>query len=94
MEQKGIPVAAQPVADTTEPDVRRVSQQPAGFIEHSVQDGIHLVELGLTTDQRWRELDHRVAAIIGAVAGFVLRGLAIRYNIALPAYRGGGRTED
>jgi uncharacterized membrane protein YeiH len=39
-------------------------------------------------------LEVEIAAIIGAVAGFVLRGLAIRYNIALPAYRGGGRTED
>lgn len=39
-------------------------------------------------------LDVELAAIVGAVAGFALRGLAIRYNIALPAYRGGGRTED
>ncbi len=39
-------------------------------------------------------LEVEIAAIIGAVAGFVLRGLAIRYNIALPAYRGGSRSED
>ena len=38
-------------------------------------------------------LESQYAAIIGAVAGFILRGLAIRYNIALPAYRGGGRRE-
>lgn len=30
------------------------------------------------------------AALIAASAGFVLRALAIRYNIALPAYRGRG----
>jgi uncharacterized membrane protein YeiH len=40
------------------------------------------------------EVDRPVAAVIAAIAGFVLRGLAIRYNIALPAYRGGGRTDD
>ena len=30
-----------------------------------------------------------LAAVIAASAGFILRALAIRYNIALPAYRGG-----
>lgn len=29
------------------------------------------------------------AAALAALAGFMLRGLAIRYNVALPAYRGG-----
>lgn len=49
---------------------------------------------GLYVGLRLAGLDVEIAAIIGAVAGFVLRGLAIRYNIALPAYRGGGRTGD
>lgn len=39
-------------------------------------------------------LEVEFAAIIAAIAGFVLRGFAIRYNIALPAYRGGGTPED
>ncbi|MFN3818738.1 trimeric intracellular cation channel family protein [Blastomonas sp.] len=39
-------------------------------------------------------VDRPVAAVIAAIAGFALRGLAIRYNIALPAYRGGGQPED
>lgn len=45
---------------------------------------------GLYVGLRLAGLDIEYAAIIGAVAGFVLRGLAIRYNIALPAYRGNG----
>lgn len=49
---------------------------------------------GLYVGLRLAGLGVEIAAIIGAVAGFVLRGLAIRYNIALPAYRGGGRTGD
>ncbi|ESZ88225.1 MAG: hypothetical protein Q27BB25_05280 [Blastomonas sp. CACIA14H2] len=49
---------------------------------------------GLYVGLRLAGLDVEIAAIIGAVAGFVLRGLAIRYNIALPAYRGGGRKGD
>lgn len=49
---------------------------------------------GLYVGLRLAGLEVEIAAIIGAVAGFVLRGLAIRYNIALPAYRGGGRSED
>lgn len=49
---------------------------------------------GLYVGLRLAGLDVENAAIIGAVAGFVLRGLAIRYNIALPAYRGGGRKGD
>jgi uncharacterized membrane protein YeiH len=39
-------------------------------------------------------VDRPVAAVVAAIAGFVLRGMAIRYNVALPAYRGGGRPED
>lgn len=49
---------------------------------------------GLYVGLRLAGLEVEIAAIIGAVAGFVLRGLAIRYNIALPAYRGGSRSED
>ncbi|WP_116968112.1 trimeric intracellular cation channel family protein [Blastomonas sp. UPD001] len=49
---------------------------------------------GLYVGLRLAGLDVEIAAMIGAVAGFVLRGLAIRYNIALPAYRGGGRKGD
>ena len=48
----------------------------------------------MTVGLRLVGLEVEIAAIIGAVAGFVLRGLAIRYNIALPAYRGGSRSED
>lgn len=47
---------------------------------------------GLYVGLRLAGLEVEIAAIIGAIAGFVLRGLAIRYNIALPAYRGGGST--
>lgn len=43
---------------------------------------------GLYVGLRLLGMESHIAAIIGAVAGFVLRGLAIRYNIALPAYRG------
>jgi uncharacterized membrane protein YeiH len=43
---------------------------------------------GLYVGLRLAGLNVELAAIIGAVAGFALRGLAIRYNIALPAYRG------
>jgi uncharacterized membrane protein YeiH len=32
-----------------------------------------------------------VAGAIGAIAGFVLRGAAIRYGLSLPRYRGGDR---
>ena len=45
---------------------------------------------GLYVGLRLTGIEPQFAAIIGAVAGFVLRGLAIRYNVALPAYRGGG----
>jgi uncharacterized membrane protein YeiH len=45
---------------------------------------------GLYVGLRLVGMEPQFAAIIGAVAGFVLRGLAIRYNVALPAYRGGG----
>lgn len=43
---------------------------------------------GLYVGLQLAGLDRPAAAIIGALAGFGLRGLAIRYNIALPAYRG------
>ena len=36
----------------------------------------------------WAGLALPVAAVAGAVAGFVLRGAAIRWSLALPAYRG------
>lgn len=36
----------------------------------------------------WTGLSLPVAALIGAVAGFALRGAAIRWSLALPAYRG------
>lgn len=49
---------------------------------------------GLYVGLRLAGVEMQVAAVIGAVCGFVLRGLAIRYNIALPAYRGGTRTGD
>jgi uncharacterized membrane protein YeiH len=35
----------------------------------------------------WAGLTLPVAAVAGAVAGFVLRGAAIRWSLALPAYR-------
>ena len=34
--------------------------------EHLAEDADDLVHLGLTRDERWRELDDRVAAIVGA----------------------------
>ena len=36
-----------------------------GLGEHAAQDLLDLVELGLADDQRRRELDHRVAAVVG-----------------------------
>lgn len=36
----------------------------------------------------WAGLSLPVAALIGAAAGFALRGAAIRWSLALPAYRG------
>ena len=36
----------------------------------------------------WLGAGTPVAAVAGAVAGFILRGLAIRWSLALPAYRG------
>jgi uncharacterized membrane protein YeiH len=38
----------------------------------------------------WAGLALPVAAIAGATAGFALRGAAIRWSLALPAYRGRG----
>ena len=38
----------------------------------------------------WLGLALPVAALAGAVAGFILRGAAIRWSLALPAYRGPG----
>lgn len=49
---------------------------------------------GLYVGLRLAGVEMQFAAVIGAVAGFVLRGLAIRYNIALPAYRGSTRSGD
>jgi uncharacterized membrane protein YeiH len=49
---------------------------------------------GLYVGLRLAGLPIEAAAIIAALAGFALRGLAIRYNIALPAYRGGAPTGD
>lgn len=49
---------------------------------------------GLFVGLRLAGIESQYAAIIGAVAGFVLRGLAIRYNIGLPAYRGGNNPGD
>jgi len=43
---------------------------------------------GLYVGLRLVGLEMQYAAIIGALAGFGLRGLAIRYTIGLPAYRG------
>ena len=37
-----------------------------GFLEHLAEDARDLVELRLAGDQRRRELDHRVAAVVGA----------------------------
>lgn len=37
----------------------------------------------------WAGAGPAIAALIGASAGFVLRGAAIRWSLALPAYRGG-----
>ena len=36
-----------------------------GLGEDTSQDLLDLVELGLVADQRWRDLDHRVAAVVG-----------------------------
>lgn len=38
-------------------------------------------------------IDSGFAAVLATVAGFVLRGLAIRLKLGLPAYRGAGRSE-
>jgi len=43
---------------------------------------------GLYVGLRLTGMEMQYAAIIGALAGFGLRGLAIRYTIGLPAYRG------
>lgn len=40
----------------------------------------------------WAGLALPVAAVTGAVAGFMLRGAAIRWSLALPAYRGQGEA--
>src|SRR5215212_74900 len=41
-------------------------QPLAGLLEHRPQDGVHLLELLGPGDQRRGELDHRVAAVVGA----------------------------
>src|SRR5215210_2663573 len=38
----------------------------AGLLEHRAQHGVDLVELLRARDQRWGQLDHRVAAVVGA----------------------------
>ena len=44
---------------------------------------------GLVLLLLWAGLALPVAAVAGAAAGFALRGAAIRWSLALPAYRGG-----
>src|SRR5919106_5847366 len=36
-----------------------------GLLERVAEDAHDLVELGLAGDERWRDLDHRVAAVVG-----------------------------
>ena len=43
---------------------------------------------GLSLFLTWVRLGTPVAAIVGAGAGFILRGAAIRWSLALPAYDG------
>ena len=43
---------------------------------------------GLFLTLLWLGAGTPLAAVAGAVAGFILRGLAIRWSLALPAYRG------
>ncbi len=45
---------------------------------------------GLFLLLQWLGTGTPVAAVAGAVAGFILRGAAIRWSLALPAYRGHG----
>jgi uncharacterized membrane protein YeiH len=47
----------------------------------ALASGLYLVLL-------WLGLGTAVAAIAGAGAGFMLRGAAIRWSLALPAYKG------
>lgn len=47
----------------------------------ALSSGLYLVLL-------WLGLGTAIAAIVGASAGFILRGAAIRWSLALPAYRG------
>ena len=47
----------------------------------ALASGLYLVLL-------WLGLGTAIAAVAGAVAGFVLRGAAIRWSLALPAYKG------
>ena len=42
---------------------------------------------GLFLFLMWLGVGTPVAAVVGAVAGFILRGAAIRWSLALPAYR-------
>ncbi len=46
--------------------VTAVSESPAGFGEHAVKDFVDRVELLLPADQRRRQLNDRVSAVIGA----------------------------
>ena len=43
---------------------------------------------GLFLTLLWLGAGTPLAAVAGAVAGFILRGLAIRWSLALPTYRG------
>lgn len=47
----------------------------------ALSSGLYLILL-------WLGLGTAIAAIVGASAGFILRGAAIRWSLALPAYRG------
>ena len=42
---------------------------------------------GLFLLLQWLGTGTPVAAVTGAIAGFILRGAAIRWSLALPAYR-------
>ena len=43
---------------------------------------------GLFLLLQWLGTGTPIAAVAGAVAGFILRGAAIHWSLALPAYRG------
>src|SRR5215218_8419135 len=52
------------------------SEQRVRLVEHDPQDLLDLVEVLLVADQRRRQLDHRVAPVIGpAVEALAVQGL-------------------